>query len=140
MTKKAWSRAASLSFISPPPTFPPPQLSGLIVWQRAPSPLLPPTPPPDVLPNFKTKGGSHGTLAHDPPFHPPTPSPTLPLLNEGQYCPLALVEIRRGVKLRKVKKQTCELDMNTARQMLLKQIRQGVKLKPVSSNVTKSDP
>lgn len=52
--------------------------------------------------------------------------------------PLSLEEIRRGLKGRKVEKQTCELDADAARQTLLRHIQQGVKLKPVS--VTKSHP
>lgn len=140
MTNKVWSSDASLPVPSPPPALPPPQQhAGLTVWLRAPSPPLPPPPhPPDVVQHFQTMEGAHGTVAQDPSFPPPPPSLALPALNNGRYCPVALEEIRRG-KLRKVDKQTCELNIKTAREMLLKQIQQGVKLKSVSSDVN-SDP
>lgn len=111
-----------------------------IIWRRAVSPPLPPPPPPppDFYPNSQTSDSGWGTVNHDPPFPPPPPSLILPMLNEGRYCPFPLERLRRGVKLREVEKQTCELDMSTAKQMLLKQVQQGVKLKPVSSDVIRS--
>lgn len=111
---------------------------GSILWRRAASPPLPPPPPPDFYPASQTVDRGWDPLNHDPLFPLPPPSLILPMLNEGRYCPFALERIRRGVKLREVKKQSCELDVNTARRMLLKQVRQGVKLKPVSSDINKS--
>lgn len=130
MTHKECKRIAS-----PQPPFPPllaPRQPQEPAWQRSPSQLC---PPPDFLQNFQFGEGVCGLQANDLPFPPRPPSPILPVLNAGRHCPLALEEIRRGANLRKVKKQTCDLDANTARQALLKQIQQGVNLKPVSPDV-----
>lgn len=104
------------------------------VKQRAPSPPLPPPPPPDFLPILQSKNVCSASVACDP-FPPPSPSPLLPVLEKSGDGPLPLEGTRRGVGLRKVEKQSCELDMNTAWKTLMKQIKQGVKLKPVSSHV-----
>lgn len=113
-------------------------------WRRAASfPLPPPPPPPppspslDFYPTSQTTDSGWGTLSHDSPLPPPPPPLILPSLNEGRYCPFAQERIGRGVRLRKGEKQSCELDMYTARQMLLKQVQQGIKLKPASSDVTR---
>lgn len=112
-----------------------------LVQRRAESfPLHPPPPPSptlDFYPTSQTTDIGWGTLSHDSPLPPPPPPLILPSLNEGQYCPFAQERIRRGVRLRKGEKQSCELDMYTVRQMLLKQVQQGIKLKPASSDVTR---
>lgn len=100
-------------------------------WQRSPLQLR---PLPNFLQNFQSGERVCGARANDLPFPPCSPSHILPVLNEGQRCPLSPCPLRR-VNLRKVKKQTCDLDAHTARQALLKQIQEGVKLKPVSPDV-----
>lgn len=124
---------------SPCPQYPPtpqPQGHGHAapkVKQRAPSPPLIPPPPPDFLPILETRKVCSGTTAYDR-FHPPPLSPILPVREERGDGPLPLEGTRRGVELRKVEKQSCELDMNSAWKTLMKQIQQGVMLKPVSSH------
>lgn len=141
MTDKVWRKVASpqLPFTSPPPAAPlhHQEPAPSKQWQISSSPPWP--PPPAFLPNGPAGEGGCGTLFHDVPSHPPPPLPILPVLTEGRYCPLALERKRRGIKLRKVEQQSCELDINTARQTLLGEIQRGIKLKPVSSDVvTKS--
>lgn len=117
---KEWQRA-QLPPLLPP--HPPPHLqepAAVKGGKGTPSPPWPP-PPPDFLLNCPTGEGCWVTLAHDPAFPPPPPSPVLPILNEVQYCPLAL-EIRREVKLREVEKQSCELNINIVRQAFLQEI------------------
>lgn len=101
-------------------------------WRMSSSPPWP--PPPDFLPNGPAGESGGGTLLHDHLSHPAPPSPIRPVLNEGRCPPLALERDRRGVKLRKVEQQSCELDSNIARQTLLEEIQRGIKLKPVSSD------
>lgn len=119
MRKLVWRRAASFPLPPPPPPPPPP------------SPLL------DFYPTSQPTDSGWGTSSHDSPLPPPPPPLILPSLNEGRYCPIAQERIRRGVRLRKAETQSYELDMYTARQMLLKQVQQGIKLKPASSDVTR---
>lgn len=134
MINKAKRRAPS-----PPFPFPPPsetqQPAALSIKRRALSP-----PPPFFPPTLQTAEGSGGNLAHDspppplPPLNPLPPLSNLPLLDEDGDGVLTPEEICR-VKLRKIEKQSCELDMSSAWTTLIQQIQQGVKLKPVSSHI-----
>lgn len=137
MTKTVERGAASPQppFPSLPPPLHPEEALLFEEWQRAPSSPLP-SPPPDCFLNLETMQGCWGNFALHPPSITPPPSPILPVVDEGQHCPLALEEIRRGAKSGEAKMQTRELELDTAKQCMLKQIQQGVELKPVSSDVT----
>lgn len=131
VTNKVWQRAASR-----PPAVPlhRPEPVQSKEWQISSSP--PPWPPlPVFLPNGPAGEGGFGPVFHDNPSQPPPSLPILTVLIEGRYCSLELERSKKGVKLRKVEQQSCEVDINTARQTLLKEIQRGIKLKPVSSNV-----